>query len=118
MLIFIAFFVYLAASSESASAQMKDVTAGMAVSEAMVTEMKVLPASATLEDAIDAVLRTSQHEFPIIDDAGHVLGQRPFLVAGDVVDGGREIDPPGRLEVVPDGAQALLRQALQGGGGD
>jgi CBS domain-containing protein len=74
MLIFIAFFVYLAASSESAAAQMKNITAGLPVSEAMMTDLRTLPASATLNEAAEAVLRTSQHEFAVVDDAGHVLG--------------------------------------------
>src|SRR2546423_2999435 len=74
MLIFIAFFVYLAASSESASAQIKDITAGLPVSEAMLTEMKTLPANATLDDAAEALLRTAQHEFAVVDETGHVVG--------------------------------------------
>ncbi len=74
LLVFIAFFVYLAASSESASAQMKDIIAGLPVSEAMMTEIKTLPASATLDEAAEAVLRTAHHEFAIVDEVGHTLG--------------------------------------------
>jgi Zn-dependent protease/CBS domain-containing protein len=69
MLIFIALFIYLGASQEASMAQMKEVSAGLPVSAAMVT----LPARATLDDAVEALLRTSQHEFPVVDD-GRLLG--------------------------------------------
>jgi CBS domain-containing protein len=82
MLIFIAFFVYLAAGSESASAQMKDITAGLPVSEAMMTELKLLPASASLDEAAEAVLRTAQHEFAVVDDSGRFLG---VLTRDDII---------------------------------
>jgi Zn-dependent protease len=74
MLIFIALFVYLGASQESAVAQLKNVSAGLPVSEAMVTDIRTLPPRATVEDALDAVRRTAQHEFAVVDDNGRVLG--------------------------------------------
>src|SRR5882762_9707071 len=66
MLLFIAFFVYLGASQEAALAQMKDISAGLPVSEAMVTELVTLPANATLDEGAEALLRTSQHEFAVV----------------------------------------------------
>jgi Zn-dependent protease/CBS domain-containing protein len=74
LLIFIAFFVYLGAQQEASMAQMKNLSQNMAVSEAMVTHLVSLPADATLDDAIEALLRTSQHEFPVVDGAQRVLG--------------------------------------------
>ncbi|MBV9488843.1 MAG: site-2 protease family protein [Verrucomicrobia bacterium] len=74
MLIFIAFFIYLGAQQEAASAQMKDLALNLTVAEAMVTHFVSLPAQATLDDAIEALLRTSQHEFPVLDTGGRVLG--------------------------------------------
>ena len=55
-------------------AQMKDVAHNLPVSEAMETELVVLPENATLDDAVEALLRTSQHDFPVVDGDGHVLG--------------------------------------------
>src|ERR1700720_3971390 len=63
-LIFIAFFVYIGASQEAALAQMRDVSRRFPVSSAMVREFRSLPESATLEEAVDALLATSQHDFP------------------------------------------------------
>jgi len=73
-LIFIAFFVYIGASQEAALAQMKDVSRRFPVSAAMVREFRTLPESATLEEAVDALLATSQHDFPVIDSSGKVSG--------------------------------------------
>jgi CBS domain-containing protein len=74
MLIFIAFFIFLGAQRESAMAQMKDLSLNLRVAEAMVTHLVRLPPDATLEDAVEALLRTSQHEFPVVDEDDRVLG--------------------------------------------
>src|SRR5947199_9549945 len=83
-LIFIAFFVYIGASQEAALAQMKDVSRRFPVSSAMVREFRSLPESATLQEAVDALLATSQHDFPVLDEAGNVSGilARHDLIAG------------------------------------
>jgi len=46
MLLFIALFVYLGATQEATLAQLKDFSAGLPVSEAMVTDFKTLPDTA------------------------------------------------------------------------
>jgi CBS domain-containing protein len=74
MLVFIAFFIYLGAQQEAAMAGMRDIALNLRVSDAMVTELVRLPERATIEEAIDALLRTSQHEFPVLDSAEHVIG--------------------------------------------
>jgi CBS domain-containing protein len=53
---------------------MKDLSLNLPVSEAMVTHMVRLPPDATLEDAVEALLRTSQHEFPVVDAEDRILG--------------------------------------------
>ena len=73
-LIFIAFFVYLGASQEAALAQMRDVSRRFPVSSAMVREFRTLTETATLQDAVDALLATSQHDFPVVDASGSVAG--------------------------------------------
>src|SRR5262249_928473 len=62
-LIFIALFVYIGATQEAALAQMKDVSRRFPVSSAMVREFRTLATDATLEEAVDALLATSQHDF-------------------------------------------------------
>ena len=74
LLIFIALFIYLGAQQESAAAQMKDLALNLTVSEAMVTHLVSLPEHATLDEAVEALLRTSQHEFPVLDATGRLLG--------------------------------------------
>ena len=73
-LVFIALFVYLGAASENAMAQMKDISTGVRVADAMVTEWVSLSETDTIDAAIEALLRTSQQEFPVLDGQGHLLG--------------------------------------------
>jgi len=74
LIIFIALFIFLGAQQEAAMAQMKDLSLNLPVSEAMVTHLVRLPPEATLEDAVEALLRTSQHEFPVVDSEDRILG--------------------------------------------
>jgi Zn-dependent protease/CBS domain-containing protein len=74
LLIFIGIFVYLAAAAEAHQVQVRQVSAGVPVSEAMITEFVTLDEGARLSDAIDALLRTTQHEFPVLDASGRLVG--------------------------------------------
>ncbi len=73
-LIFIALFVYIGASQEAALAQMKDVS--------------------TLQEAVDALLATSQHDFPVVDETGSVAG---LLTRHDLIAALRKNDPDLRV---------------------
>ncbi|MEI9405123.1 CBS domain-containing protein [Mesorhizobium argentiipisi] len=50
----------------------------------MISRFESLPSTATLDEAAQALLRTTQHEFPIVDDGGRLRGvlTRTGLVAG------------------------------------
>ena len=74
MLIIIAVFIFLAASAETAQAQLRAVAQGTLVSDAMITKFQALGTSATVNDAADALIRTTQTEFPIVDGAGRLRG--------------------------------------------
>src|SRR5437870_1945688 len=93
-LIFIALFVYIGASQEAALAQMRDVSRRFPVSSAMVREFRSLPESATLEEAVDALLATSQHDFPVLNEAGKVAG---ILTRHDLIAALRKNDPAIRV---------------------
>jgi Zn-dependent protease/CBS domain-containing protein len=96
-LIFIALFVYIGASQEAALAQMKDVSRRFPVSSAMVREFHTLPENATLQEAVDALLATSQHDFPVVDETGSVAG---ILTRHDLIAALRKDDPTIRVSDV------------------
>jgi Zn-dependent protease/CBS domain-containing protein len=74
MLIIIALFIFLAASGEAAQAQLGAVAQGMLVSDAMITEFQSLQTNATIGDAAEALIRTTQTEFPVVDGLGRLRG--------------------------------------------
>lgn len=74
LLIFIGIFVYLAAAAEAQNAQIREVATSVLVADVMITEFARLERSATLDQAIEMLLATTQHEFPVVDSAGHLEG--------------------------------------------
>lgn len=74
MLIIIAVFVFLAASGEAGHVQMKQVAQGLLVQDAMITQFETLGPQSSVGDAAEALIRTTQKEFPIVDGAGHLRG--------------------------------------------
>jgi Zn-dependent protease/CBS domain-containing protein len=93
-LLFIALFVYIGASQEAALAQMKDVSRRFPVSSAMVREFRTLSEDASLQEAVDALLATSQHDFPVVGDTGNVAG---LLTRQDLIAALRKNDPALRV---------------------
>jgi stage IV sporulation protein FB len=74
LLVFIAFFIYLAAGAEAGMAQLRDATLGMTAAEVMITDFETLGVDASIDTAAEALIRTSQHEFPIVDGVGRLRG--------------------------------------------
>ncbi len=74
LLLFIALFVYLGAASESHAVQMREVSRGVIVSDAMITHFESLSPASVLEDAVRCLLQTTQHEFPVVDGSGRLRG--------------------------------------------
>jgi stage IV sporulation protein FB len=74
LLIFIAVFVYLAAASEAHAVQMREVARGLLVDDSMVTRFDRLGPDSRVEDAVECLIRTTQHEFPVVDSAGRLVG--------------------------------------------
>lgn len=74
ILIFIAIFVYLAASSEAHMVALRAVSRGVPVSVAMRTQFLTLVPRAHIDEAVHALLQTAQGEFPVVDDAGKPVG--------------------------------------------
>jgi stage IV sporulation protein FB len=74
ILIFIAIFVYIAASAEAQATGLIDFSRTAGVREAMITKFETLGPGATVSDAADCLLRTTQREFPVVDGAGRLRG--------------------------------------------
>ncbi|WP_029354816.1 site-2 protease family protein [Bosea sp. 117] len=74
MLIIIAVFVFLAAGGEAGHAQMTQAARGVLVQDAMITKFETLGPQSSVGDAAEALIRTTQKEFPIVDGAGHLRG--------------------------------------------
>ncbi len=74
ILIFIAIFVYLAASSESHMVALRAASRGVPVSYAMMTQFATLSPEAHIDEAVQTLLQTSQGEFPVVDGAGKPVG--------------------------------------------
>jgi CBS domain-containing protein len=74
MLIVIAIFIFLAAQGEAANAQLRAVAQGSLVADAMITSFQSLPTGATVNDAVEALIRTTQTEFPVVDGSGRLRG--------------------------------------------
>ena len=74
LLLFVALFVYMGAASEASAVQLREAGQRMIASDAAVTRFDALSPSSTVEDAVESLLRTSQHEFPVVDGAGRLRG--------------------------------------------
>jgi Zn-dependent protease/CBS domain-containing protein len=74
LLIFIAIFVYLAASSESHMVALRAASRGVPVSHAMMTHFESLSPEGHLDGAVQTLLQTGQGEFPVVDGAGKPVG--------------------------------------------
>ncbi|HSK39275.1 MAG TPA: site-2 protease family protein, partial [Arenibaculum sp.] len=90
LLIFIALFVYLAASSEAHAVQLRDVSRGMMTGDAMITRFESLAPNSLVEEAVQCLISTTQHEFPVVDGAGRLRG---MLTRDDMIRALRERGP-------------------------
>jgi stage IV sporulation protein FB len=94
MLIFIAIFVYLAASGEAHLVALRAMSRGVPVSAAMVTQFATLRPDAPVEEAVETLLRTSQGEFPVADAAGRPVG---LLTRNDLIRALKQRGPDARV---------------------
>jgi Zn-dependent protease/CBS domain-containing protein len=94
MLIFIAIFVYLAASSEAHMVAIRAMARGVPVSAAMMTQFATLTPEAHVEDAVQTLLRSSQTDFPVVDAAGKPVG---VLGRSDLIRALNHLGPAARV---------------------
>ena len=97
MLIFIAIFVYLAATSEAHMVALQAASRGVPVTAAMMTQFAMLLPDAPIEEAVQTLLRTSQGEFPVVDASGKPVG---LLARGDIIRALKTLGPNARVAEV------------------
>jgi Zn-dependent protease/CBS domain-containing protein len=74
ILLLIAAFVIFAAESEAQDVSSRDIARGLFMRDAMITQFERLRPGDTLGMAGQTLIRTTQHEFPVLDDNGVLLG--------------------------------------------
>ncbi len=94
LLIFIAIFVYLAASSEAHLVAIRAMSQGVPVTAAMMTQFATLTPDEHVDAAVETLLRTSQGEFPVVDGASRPIG---VLVRNDLIRALKERGPDAKV---------------------
>jgi stage IV sporulation protein FB len=97
ILIFIAIFVYLAASSEAQLVAVRAMSRGVPISAAMMTQFATLAPTAHIDEAVETLLRTSQNEFPIVDSEGRLVG---LLGRNDMIRALKQLGPNAQVQEV------------------
>ncbi|HET7716769.1 MAG TPA: site-2 protease family protein [Bauldia sp.] len=82
ILVFIAIFVFLAAQAEAGDAGLTEASRRLPVERAVIRSFEALGPQSTVDDAADLLLRTTQHEFPVIDGTGRLRG---MLTRNDMI---------------------------------
>jgi stage IV sporulation protein FB len=84
MLLIIAGFIYLAAEGEAQAVETRAAGKGVTASAVMITDLRLLPVYATLEDAVQLLLSGEQREFPVVDNDHRLEGllTRDHLIRG------------------------------------
>ncbi|MEX5728883.1 Zn-dependent protease/CBS domain-containing protein [Rhodovulum iodosum] len=74
VLVLIAIFVFVAAGAESSDVMLRDMARQMRARDAMITAFEPLAPGDSLQAATTAVIRTTQHEFPVLGPDGRLEG--------------------------------------------
>ena len=87
LLLFIAIFVYIAAAGEAQMSAAHEALKGVTVGDAMETRFTPVSIDASLGQAVEALLATAQHEFPVVDAFMKPVG---LLTRDDILSAVRE----------------------------
>lgn len=74
ILVLIAVFIFLAAGAEAGVVQMCNATLGLTTADVMITEFDCLHMDQPVSAAAEALVRTNQREFPVVDGKGVLRG--------------------------------------------
>jgi Zn-dependent protease len=87
LLVFIALFVYLAATAEAHVVQTRQIAQGLTIADVTMAGLQSLRPDSRLDQAADHLLSTAQHEFPVLDESGALAG---VLTRDELIQGLRE----------------------------
>ncbi len=90
LLIFVAIFIYLAASSEAHVVAIRAMARGVPVTAAMLTKFETLTPDEHIDKAVETALHTSQGEFRVMDGMSHPIG---LLARNDLIRALKERGP-------------------------
>lgn len=74
ILVFIALFIFLAASQETYATELGEAAREAGVSAATITAFSTLDVQSTVSQGVDQLLSSSQRDFPVTDGAGRLRG--------------------------------------------
>lgn len=89
LLVLIGVFIYFAAGAERGIVNIRGITSGRPASESMITRFVSLDAGDPVSEAAEALIRTEQKEFPVIDGTGRFRGMltRDGIIRALIEDG-------------------------------
>ncbi|CUH77145.1 site-2 protease family protein [Tropicibacter naphthalenivorans] len=79
VLVLIAVFIFMAAQAEANEVESRSVAHGLKLRDAVITSFESLAPSDPMHVAGQVLIRTTQHEFPVLDQEGRLAG---FLTRG------------------------------------
>ena len=94
LLIFIAIFVYLAASSEAQVVSLQAMSRDVPVAAAMMTDFATLTPDEHIDSAVETMMHRNQSEFPVVDADNRLVG---LLGRGDIVRALRQLGPTAQV---------------------
>jgi stage IV sporulation protein FB len=77
LLLLIAVFVFVAAAAESSDVALREMARELPARAAMITAFEALAPGDSVDAMSSSLIRTTQHEFPVLDSEGRLLGFVP-----------------------------------------
>ena len=99
-LVLIAVFVFIGAEAEYEQVQTRHLAGDLTAGRLTVTDLRILPPSMRLDQAISLLTRSDQRCFPVLDETGHLLG---IITRDDLLRGVTEsgLEAPVTAAMVP-----------------
>ncbi|WP_323770233.1 site-2 protease family protein [Antarctobacter sp.] len=99
VLLLIALFVFMAAQAEARDVESRDLAEGLHLRDAMITSFESLSPADPMHVAAQTLIRTTQHEFPVLDSEGRLTGFLTRQALFQTVAEGQNTRPVGEVMV-------------------